>query len=78
MASLKDKDLVEFKAPEHSVIERIMAAISGDIKAEEELDREVEGILKSHLEAVDAGKIDYRRMFTMVKTKLARERGIVL
>jgi len=78
LASLKDKDLVLFKAPETAVIERIRAAISGDVKAEEDLDREVEGILKTHSQAVDAGKVDYRRMFTMVKTKLARERGIVL
>ena len=58
--------------------ERIKAAVFDDLKAEDELDREVENILKTHSQAVDAGKIDYRRMFTMVKTKLARERGIVL
>ena len=38
----------------------------------------MEGILKKHSASIDTERVDYRRMFTMIKTKLARERGIVL
>lgn len=75
---LKDKDLIEFKAPESRVIERITDAVLTDLKAEEGLDREVEALLKSHTGAGADQRIDYRKMFSMIKTKLARERGIVL
>lgn len=75
---LKDRDLIEFKAPEARVLERITDAVLTDLKAEDGLDREVEEVLKSHTAAIDGQKIDYRKMFSMIKTKLARERGIVL
>lgn len=75
---LKDKDLIALKAPEARVLEKITDAVLTDMKAEESLDREVEELLKSHTGAANNQKIDYRKMFTMIKTKLARERGIVL
>ncbi|MBI5826259.1 MAG: DUF507 family protein [Deltaproteobacteria bacterium] len=75
---LKDKDLIEFKSPEARVLERITDAVLTDLKAEEGLDREVEELLKSHTGAIDSQRMDYRKMFSMIKTKLARERGIVL
>ncbi len=75
---LKEKDLVVFKAPENKVLERMHEIIMRDLKAEDDLDREVEEILKTHTGSMDNQKIDYRKMFSMIKGKLARERGIVL
>lgn len=75
---LKEKDLVVFKAPENKVLERMHEIIMRDLKAEDDLDREVEEILKTHTGSIDNQKIDYRKMFSMIKGKLARERGIVL
>ena len=49
-----------------------------NLRDEDDLDREVEEILKSHSGSIDSQKIDYRKMFSMIKGKLARERGIVL
>lgn len=78
VARLKDKGLVVFKADESKVLSRISEAMLEDLRAEDGLDREVEEILKSHSGRVDSERIDYRRMFNMIKTKLARERGIIL
>lgn len=75
---LKEKGLVVFKAPENKVLEKVREIIIRDLKAEDDLDREVEEILKTHTGAIDNQKIDYRKMFSMIKGKLARERGIVL
>ncbi|MBI5469428.1 MAG: DUF507 family protein [Deltaproteobacteria bacterium] len=75
---LKEKDLVVFKAPENKVLERMHEIIMRDLKAEDDLDREVEEILKTHTGSMDNQKIDYRKMFSMIKGKLARERGIIL
>lgn len=75
---LKEKGLVEFKADEAKVLARAREAIEADIRAEDDLDREVEAILKSHSGQLDSSGADFRKMFQMVKNKLARERGIVL
>ncbi|OGQ64623.1 MAG: hypothetical protein A3I81_11375 [Deltaproteobacteria bacterium RIFCSPLOWO2_02_FULL_55_12] len=78
MDRLKERDLVVFKADERKVLERMVEIFLADLRAEDNLDREVEEILKSHAGAIDTQKIDYRKMFNMIKGKLARERGLVL
>jgi len=75
---LKDKDLVEFKAAEPKVLERMTEVFLADLRAEDTLDREVEEILKGHSGEIDSQRLDYRKMFNIVKGKLARERGIIL
>lgn len=75
---LKEKGLIAFKESEQKVLDRAIEAISSDLKAEENLDREVEAMLKSRSAEIDSGRLDYRKMFNMVKMKLARERGIVI
>jgi len=75
---LKDKDLVEFKAAEPKVLERMTEVFLVDLRAEDTLDREVEEILKGHSGEIDSQRLDYRKMFNIVKGKLARERGIIL
>ncbi len=75
---LKDKDLIVFKTEEAVVLERVVAAILDDMRAEDELDREVEEMLKAHSDEIDSGRIDYRRMFSMIKGKLVRERGLTI
>ncbi len=78
LARLKDRDLVVFKADERKVFERVHEIILADLRAEDDLDREVEEILKTRAGEINSQKIDYRKMFNMIKGKLARERGIVL
>ncbi len=78
LSGLKEKGLIVFKADEDKVLERMRRAVIEDMRAEEALDREVEGILNSHMGEMDRGGVDYRKMFRMLKNKLAKERGIVL
>lgn len=75
---LKEKELVELKAPEQKVFERMVEAFLADLRAEDSLDREVEEILKGHAGEIEGQRLDYRKMFNIVKGKLARERGIVI
>ncbi len=78
MRKLIDEDLVVLKVDENVVLERIRAAILGDMKAEEELDREVEGLLRDHSAEIESGSVDYRRIFSMIKGKLVRERDLII
>ncbi len=78
LKGLKEKGLIVLKADEDKVLERMRRAVMDDMKAEEALDREVESILNSHMSEMDTGGVDYRKMFRMLKNKLAKERGITL
>lgn len=76
--NLKVKELIIFKVPEETVLNRIVEIFLNDLKAEDELDREVEEILKGYAREIEAGRMDYRKMFSLTKGKLVKERGIVL
>lgn len=76
--NLKAKELIIFKVPEETVLNRIVEIFLNDLKAEDELDREVEEILKGYAREIEAGRMDYRKMFSLTKGKLVKERGIVI
>jgi hypothetical protein len=78
MKRLTDEKLLVFKADTEVVLKRIQTAILDDIKAEEQLDREVEQLLRAHSEEMESGSVDYRRIFSMIKGKLIRERGLTI
>lgn len=53
-------------------------AITEELSVEDRLNAEVRQLLKAYEQDIERGQVDFQRMFTMVKTKLARERGIIL
>ena len=59
-------------------VEQIDHAILDELSVEDRLNAEVRQLLKTYEQDIERGQVDYQRMFTMVKTKLARERGIIL
>ena len=75
---LKEKELIIFKVDEDVVFKKIIELFLKDLKGEDALEREVENIMKQHSNEIDGGRMDYRKMFMMIKNKLAKERGIVL
>ena len=57
---------------------RFVHVIEADLMVEDRLNEEVKDLLREHQDEMDKDNVDYSRMFTMVKTKLARERNLVL
>ena len=70
--------LIEIDCVKEKIVDSIGKIIIDELMQEDKLNDEVKELLKSHETELDKGNIDYRRMFQMVKQKLARERGIVL
>ena len=60
------------------LIESISSLITEDFQKEDQLDQEVREILSTHMEKIRKENIEYQTMFRMIKTKLAKERNIVL
>jgi hypothetical protein len=59
-------------------VEQIDHAILEELSVEDRLNAEVRQILKAYEQEIEQGHVDFQRMFTMVKSKLVRERGIIL
>lgn len=78
LKNLKEKELAVLKAAEGNILEKIIEVITNNLREEDELDREVEKILEAHSSEMKSQGVDYRKMFNMVKNKLARERKFVL
>ena len=75
---LKEEGIIDIMGEDEPVVERLRHALSENLSAEDQLNREVDEILRGHLKEIQRDSVDYRRMFQMVKTKLARERNLVI
>ena len=58
-------------------VEQIDHAILEELLVEDRLNAEVRQLLKAYEQDIEQGHVDFQKMFTMVKSKLARERGII-
>ncbi len=62
----------------NKLTESLMNLITEEFQKEDKLDQEVREILSAHMEKIRSENIEYQTMFRMIKTKLAKERNIVL
>jgi len=71
----EEKIIVENKS---DIITDITTLITDEFQKEDKLDQEVRELLNKHMEKIRKENIEYQTMFRMIKTKLAKEREIVL
>lgn len=62
----------------NKLTESLMNLLTDEFQKEDKLDQEVREILNKHMEKIRSENIEYQTMFRMIKTKLAKERNIVL
>ena len=60
------------------ILDNVANLITDEFQKEDQLDQEVREILGKHMEKIRKENIEYQTMFKMIKTKLAKERNIVL
>jgi len=61
-----------------AIIDRLVEVFEEDLAVEDRLNLEVRGIMEKYGEEIARGDINYQEMFRKIKTKLARERKIIL
>lgn len=76
--ALKEEQVIDIIGEDEPVVGQLRHALTENLSVEDQLNREVDDILRNHLKEIQRDSVDYRRMFQMVKTKLARERNLVL
>jgi hypothetical protein len=57
------------------VVQRILVE---NLLAEEKLDADARSLMQDHAKEIKDSASDYKRLFTLVKAKLAKERGFTL
>jgi len=70
---LSGKEYIEVDDEGAGVAESVAGIIIDD-----QLNSEVKAMLEKMEDEIDKANINYRKMFQMVKQKLARERGLIL
>jgi hypothetical protein len=61
-----------------SLVEALDHVVTEELSIEDRLNAEVRQLLKTYARQIESGQVDYQKMFTMIKQKLVRERGIIL
>jgi uncharacterized protein len=75
---LQEEGQVAIVGGRKAFVEQIDHAIIEELSVEDRLNAEVRQLLNAYEQDIEQGHVDYQKMFTMVKGKLARERGIIL
>ena len=75
--SLIDKDLIIWGGSPEKLEAIINGLIIEDLMVEDRLNDEVKQLLDSRTEEYERSMMDYGRVFQLVKSKLARERGLI-
>ena len=73
----ENKD-IEYEGSSYDIVETVEGAIKSDLAIEDALNDEVKAILEEREDQIDENNINYRKVFQMVKNKIARERGLIL
>lgn len=72
------KDDIIIVEDKEDFLKDIQSIITNELEKEDILDEKVKKILQNKMDEIRNSNIDYYEMFKMVKSKLAKEEGIVL
>lgn len=75
---LQEQGLLEIAGSKEHLIHDVRNAIADELSVEDRLHEEIRALLKQYEAEFRSGRSDYQKMFTMVKNKLVKERGLVL
>ena len=75
---LESRGLLQMKGNAEEVIRKLVSAITTELQVEDRLNADVREMLKRFEREFAEGRADYQKMFSMVKQKLIKERGLVL
>ncbi|MCA9498478.1 MAG: DUF507 family protein [Nitrospirales bacterium] len=75
---LQSSGLLQIQGKPEVVIQKLESAILSELQVEDRLNADVREMLKQFEREFAEGRADYQKMFTMVKQKLIKERGIIL
>ncbi|MEK6692181.1 MAG: DUF507 family protein [Nitrospirota bacterium] len=76
--NLTQKGLMELKISKDGSVRELEQMITEDLLVEDKIDEEVRQILRQYETDIEKGRLDYKKLFTLTKQKLVRERNLIL
>jgi hypothetical protein len=76
--ALQERGYLELLGSQQGLIQALAQAIVEELSVEDRLNAEVRELMKGYQAEIERGGVDYQKMFTMIKNKLVRERGLIL
>ncbi len=73
-----DKNLLLKQAKREDISLAIYAIIAEDMKLEDRLNEEVKDIMERYDSELKSGKLDYNKLFNMIKQQLIKERKLII
>jgi len=78
VTALIDKDFIVWEELPEKLVAIVRDIITEDLMVEDQLNDEVRSLIESRTQDHERDMMDYGRVFQMVKSKLVRERGLIL
>ena len=78
VAQLEARGHLEVTGGRDGVVKALDDAITDELSIEDRLNAEVRSLMYQYGSEIERGGADYQKMFTMIKSKLVRERGLIL
>lgn len=75
---LQQEGHVELTGDRKTFVETLDQTMTEELSVEDRLNAEVRQLMKAYEKEIEQGQVDYQKMFTMIKSKLVRDRGIIL
>ena len=75
---LQEEGQLTVTGEKDALAELLETTITAELSVEDRLNAEVREMLKAYADQIERGQVDYQKMFTMVKSKLVRDRGLIL
>ena len=75
---LQQEGHIALSGDRKSFVDALDHAITEELSVEDRINAEVRQLLKVYERQIEQGQVDYQKMFTMIKQKLVRERGVIL
>ena len=73
-----DKNLLQNQTKREDISLAIYTIIAEDMKLEDKLNEEVKDIMERYDSQLKSGKLDYNKLFTMIKQQLIKERKLII
>jgi len=78
VARLHELQFLEISGDRRALRESLEHTMTDELMVEDRLNAEVRRMMQPYERQIEQGQVDYQKMFTMIKQKLVRERGIIL
>ncbi len=75
---LQGEGCLDVTGEQRAALAGLEHAITDELLVEDRLNAEIKELMKAYEPEIEKGRVDDQKMFTMIKTKLVKDRGLIL